>query len=70
MLTKVLCNIFCLLNLLVISGPLTCWMWNSLNKMCWVDIRDGSCSLSYQHGSFLISTFSLFKIKNNMKRVK
>ena len=44
---------------LVIGGPQHFWMWISSKKTSWVDVRDKSCSLSYQYGSCLISTSSL-----------
>ena len=69
-LTKVLCNILCLLNLLVIGVPLTCWMWNSSKKTGWVDFRYGSCSLSYQGYLYLISTSYLLWIMNHIEMVK
>ena len=55
-----LCNMLCSFKLLVIGGPPTCCMWTSSNKIGWVVIRDESCSFSYQDGSCLISTSSLF----------
>ena len=52
-------RMLCSFTLLVTGGPLTCWMWTSSKKTSWVDVRDGSFSLSYQDGSCLISTSSL-----------
>ena len=52
-------RILCSFNFLVTGGPLTFWMWTSSKKTSWVDVRDGSFSLSYQDGSCLISTSSL-----------
>ena len=63
-------RMLCSFNLFATGGPLTCWMWTSSKKTIWVDFRDGSCSLSYQDDSCLISTSSLFKITNNMEKVK
>ena len=48
-----------LFTLLVTGGTLTWLMWTWLKKNRWVDVRDVSYSLSYQDGSFLISTWSL-----------
>ena len=52
-------RMLCSFNLLVTGGPLTCWMWTSSKKTSWVDVRDGSFSLSYQDGSCLTFTSSL-----------
>ena len=63
-------RMLCLFTLLVTVGPLTCWMWTSPKKTIWLDVRDGSCSLSYQDGSCPIYTSSLFGITNNTDKVK
>ena len=52
-------------TLLVTGGPLTCWMWTSSKKAIWVDVRDGSSSLSYQDGSWFMPYFHLLTFVNN-----
>ena len=57
-------------NLLVVGGPLTCSMWTSPKKTIWVDVREGSCSLSYQYVTCLISPSSLLELTKNTEKVK
>ena len=52
-------RMLCSLNLIFVSGPLTCWMYTLSKETSWVYVRDVCCYLSYYYGTCLISTSSL-----------
>ena len=55
---------------LVEGVPQTCLTWTSSKNTSCVEVNEGSCYLSQQDGTCLISTSSLLYLANNMEKLK